>query len=139
MARTNQGIFQKLINKFESLQMEYEQAIEQYFEDGDYDSNCDFFSDFAHTADSVYIQADELMSDIKGMLQATKFEDKENQEKYQEILLSVEQIKNEVKEKFDNILEMINISGGCSEIERETLDNLCIYYGKKRYWWFFLL
>lgn len=134
MARTNQRIFQQLLNGYEDLKKEYRQAIEQYFGNGEWNCNCDFFSDFAYTADSIYVQAGELASDINGMLQATKFEIEKKQEKYQNMLLSVEQIKDEIKEKFDNILEMLNISGGWSEIEQETLENLSIYYGKKRYW-----
>lgn len=134
MARTNQGFFHKLITRYETLQMEYEEAIEQYFIGGEWDCNYDFFSDFAYTADLIYTQAGELESDIKGMLQATKFESEKKEEKYQDMLLAVEKIKDEVKEKFDNILEMFNISGGWSEIEQETLENMSIYHGKKRYW-----
>lgn len=133
MARTNQRIFQQLLNGYEDLKEEYEQAIEQYFGEGEWNCNCDFFSDFAYTADSIYVHAGELASDINGMLQATKFEIEEKQEKYQNMLLSVGQIKVEIKEKFESVLELFNMAGGWSEIEQETLENLSIYFGKRRY------
>lgn len=128
MPRTNQGVFNKLSNEFKSLQIEYNQAIMQYFSSGEWNSNYDFFSDFTYTADSIYIKANSLSNDIGGMLNATKFESADKKNKYQDMLLSAQKMAEEIKNKFDDTLNLIKLSGGgLSDSEQRTVDKLNIY------------
>lgn len=127
MARTNQGIFDKITKDNKSLNKDYQQAIEMYFPSGEWDNNYDFFSDFAYTADSIYNAAIELKGVIDGMLKSTKFEEEDNEQKYQTMKESVQDIEYEIKSKFNSVLDMIKRSGYISDVEQRTLDKLNIY------------
>lgn len=64
MARTNQGIFKELKNKYKALKNEYEQVTEDYFSDGNWNGYGDFFADFSCSADNIYCEANGLASEI---------------------------------------------------------------------------
>ena len=128
MPRTNQGVFKKIKNNFKSLDMEYNDAIKQYFRNGDWNNNYDFISDFAYTADSIYTNANNLSYEIGGMLNATKFESEDKKEKYQYLFFSAQQMADDIKNKFDVVHDIINkYGGGFSNKEQITLEGLSIY------------
>lgn len=129
MSRTDQGVFKKLSIDFASLETEYNQAIKCYFGNGEWDYNYDFFTDFAYTADSIYLDANNLVSDINGMLNATKFKLADNEKKYRNMLLLAQEIGYEIKNRFDSVFDMIRKSSGyISDVEQSTLDKLSISY-----------
>lgn len=131
MPRTNQGAFKKILHDFTGLESEYSHANIQYFGTGQWNCNYDFFSDFAYTADAIYIHANSVENAIEGMLNSTKFEEKDIKEKYEEMKLRSQQIRYDIQSKFDEVLSMIKLSGGyISDVEQRTLDKLSIY---KRY------
>lgn len=128
MARTNQGIFTKLSQDFRNLETEYNNAISQYFGNGEWNCNCDFFSDFAYSADAIYMDANNFESKIQAMLDSTKFEDTDKREKYENMQQLSQEIRYDIKSKFDEVLSMIKMSGGyISDVEQRTLNKLSIY------------
>lgn len=128
MARINQGIFKKLSRDFRNLETEYKNAISQYFGNGEWNCNCDFFSDFAYSADAIYMDANNFESEIQGMLDSTKFEDADKRAKYEKMQQSSQEIRYKIKSKFDEVLSMIEMSGGyISDAEQRTLNELSIY------------
>lgn len=128
MARINQGIFTKLSRDFRNLETEYKNAISQYFGNGEWNCNCDFFSDFAYSADAIYMDANNFESEIQGMLDSTKFEDADKRAKYEKMQQSSQEIRYKIKSKFDEVLSMIKMSGGyISDAEQRTLNELSIY------------
>lgn len=131
MARTNQAIFKKLINSFNDLQNQYETSIRDYFNCGEWNSDIDgFFTGFAYAADSIYTDANELIGNINGMLNSTKFEEDETKERYQTMLLQCQNIRNDIKFKFDHTLNLFEISGNyLTDIEKRTVGKLNIYSG----------
>lgn len=127
MARTNQGVFKKLQNEYKVLENEYEQVMKEYFSDGDWNGTGDFFSDFAYSADRVYRDATNLAYEIKGMMNATKFEEEDNTKKYKQMLSDSQEKARDIKREFERILKLFKMSGGISDMEQRTLDNLMIY------------
>lgn len=128
MARTNQGIFKELKNKYKALENEYEKVMEDYFSGGNWNGYGDFIADFSYSADNVYYKANDLAFEIRGMLKATKFEDKDKKEKYEEMLSESLEIARGIKNVFDRTLELIKMSGdGFTDAEQRTLDALRIY------------
>ena len=128
MARTNQGIFKELKNKYKALVNEYEQVMNKYFSDGNWNGYGDFFADFSYSAEYVYCEANDLAYEIRGMMKATKFEDKDKKEKYEKMLSASQEIARDIKNVFDRTLELIKISGGgFTDAEQRTLDGLKIY------------
>ena len=128
MARTNQGIFKELRNKYKVLENEYEQVMKEYFSDGNWNGNSDFFSDFAYSADRIYCEANDLAHEISSMVNATKFEKEDNKEKYKQMISASQEIARDMKKIFDGLLELIKISGGgITDMEQSTLNCLEIY------------
>ena len=127
MARINQGIFKKLINEYKSIEKEYKQVMGEYFSDGHWNCNGDFFSDFAYSADNIYREANDLAYEIKGMMNTAKFEEKGNEEKYEQMLSASQEIAENIKKAFDDTLKLIIISGGLTAMEQGTLNILAIY------------
>ena len=127
MARTNQGVFKKLKNEYKVLENEYEQVMGYYFNDGNWTGNGDFFSDFAYSAERVYCDAINLAHEISGMMNATKFEEKDKKEKYEKMLYNSQEIARDIKNVFERTLELIKMSGFITDAEQRTLDKLMIY------------
>lgn len=127
MARTNQGIFKKLICKYEIIKNEYEQVRKDYYSGGNWNGNGDFFSDFALPADRVYCMANDLADEISVMMNATKFEKKDIKEKYEKMLSESQEKARDIKNIFDETLESIKMIGGITDLEQRTLDRLRIY------------
>lgn len=127
MARINQGIFKQIRDELKSLKTAYKQTRKDYFPDGEWNCNYDFFSDFSYEADLIYSDAISLANKIGGMLNATKFEINKNEDDFREMLSRAQDIAAGIKELFDDTLQLIAQSGGLTEIERETLETFQIY------------
>ena len=56
-----------------------------------------------------------------------KFELVETEKDYQSIRRECEEIQNDIKQKFDEVLDQIRYSGEISDAEQETLEQLQIY------------
>lgn len=127
MARVNQGVFKKINDSFEELEADYKDILNQYFPDGLWNCNYDFFSDFSYVANSLYCRTIELQMEIDSLIRILKFELAKTAIDYQGIRCECEKIQSDIKRKFDETLDQICFSGGISDAERETLEQLQIY------------
>lgn len=74
------------------------------------------------------MDANNFESEIQGMLDSTKFEDADKRAKYENMQQSSQEIRYDIKSKFDEVLSMIKMSGGyISDVEQRTLNKLSIY------------
>lgn len=127
MARVNQGIFKKIKDSFSELKADYKDILNRYFPDDLWNCNYDFFSDFSYTANSLYCQTAELQQEIDSMTRMLKFELIDTEIDYQDIRHECEKMQSDIKQRFDEVLEQIQYSGGISDAEQETLEQLQIY------------
>lgn len=124
MARTNQGVFKKILDENRRLDKEYKNVIVKYQADS---SSIDFFSELAYISDYLYNDLGKLASDVHGMLLSTKMENSDTEKTYRTIESSALERQNEIKQMFRHRLEEIKIGGGfLTEAEQETIDKLSI-------------
>lgn len=127
MARVNQGIFNKIKNSYKELFVDYKDILNRYFPDDLWNCNYDFFSDFSYSANLLYCRSIELQQEIDSMIRMLKFELEKTEIAYQGIRDECEEIQSDIKQKFAEVLEQIRYSGGISDAEQETLEQLQIY------------
>lgn len=117
----------KTKDSFAELKVDYNDILNRYFPDDLWNCNYDFFSDFSYSANSLYCRTIELQQEIDSMVKMLKFELVETEIDYQRIRCECEEIQCDIKQRFDEVLEQIQYSGGLSDAEQETLEQLQIY------------
>lgn len=124
MARTNQGVFKRILEESRRLDNEYKIIVSKYLEDP---SSIDFFSDLAYSSDYLYRDLGNLIGDVHGMLLATKMESMDTENTYKGIENTAIEHQNEIQRLFRNRVEEIKTSGGfLTEAEQETIAKLAI-------------
>lgn len=128
MARINQGVFREIKKKYNALESKLNKFKNDYYPEGDLtlDDWYDFFGGYVYEADEIYTMAGVLSGLINGMLSSTKFENDDKRNTYVDILSKTRDIKYEIKEMFDNAVDLVS-SDGLEGIEQRTLDQLSIY------------
>lgn len=126
MSRTNQGIFTIIKNDFNELESEYNNFSITFFNKYGYSYNGDFFSDFAYSAEAVYIKSRNVKSQLFELLRTTKFEMDTKREEYQWLLEKAAFFERDVVLKFNNAYNTI-AQNGLTDVEQRTLDKMSIY------------
>lgn len=121
MTHVDQGILKRIIKEYKDVKNSYKECIKDYSNDWDF-GNVDspvlwFFIDWFN---SIFVNAKNLKIEIENMLETIKLENKKNKEKYEEMSEECQEIVEDIKEKFDDMLQIYGelIDNGKAFIER---------------------
>ncbi len=118
MARINQGIFEKILNQRCELMVKYTEIMLAYPENVDRS----FFEGVSKRCEDLYNEMDEFIGELRGIMEATKFEEATNKDKYIEILEEIEDKQEELKQYFNYCVEQLGKGGGLSDSENRTIE-----------------
>lgn len=119
MAITNQGIFKKILKRYDELNFKYKHITREYDKEMEIG---DFVSNLAYLSYDLYNDLDELYNDVESLLHSTKFETIDKQQKYVEIRDITYAMKIEIRQLFRNRVN--NIKNAMTDAERETITDL---------------
>lgn len=125
MARVDQGVYKRYLDKFSKLEEEYEATIaEAYKHIGDEEM---FSGDrvtawwFLDNADEIYKKMGKLKTKIEDMLETQKFEIDNNKRKYEEKADALESYRSDLESRAKEIADLLG--DDLSDIERETMKS----------------
>ena len=123
MPRINQGIFNKILRRYNELCAEYDRVVKLY-DTGDF---LDFIVDCGHPTGQLYDDIEKLVQEIRIVLGTTKFEIENNEEKYKGLAEELMSLQANIEERFYEVIESIYRAGGLSDVEIRTIDRYGIW------------
>ncbi|MBR1764084.1 MAG: hypothetical protein IJ746_01685 [Ruminococcus sp.] len=122
MPSTNQGIFRKILNKYRDLLNDYNDLVSRYESD-----DISFFDGLAQDSESFYNATNELAFKIVNLLESSDFKMNETRPDYEDIMSECFSMSSKIKSYFNAYVHDIEISGGLSDAERNTISNMTIW------------